>query len=242
MRPEGMSGMSPLILALDTDDLDSARRVAAVVAGSVSVVKIGLQLFTACGPAAVRALKSDGFEVFLDLKMSDIPNTVSSACLAACPFEPLMMTLHTMGGQEMMRCAAAAVREGCSEKGARPPALIGVTVLTSLDLLALKKIGVSNSVEDEVLKLARLGADSGLDGLVASPLEVKRVRNAIGDEAIIVAPGVRPVGAAPDDQKRVASFGDAIRWGADFVVVGRPLMNADDPAGAAKKILEEASA
>ena len=240
MKPEAISKMSPLIMALDMDDLDAARGAAELVAGSVDVVKVGLQLFARYGPEAVRSLRSDGFEVFLDLKFSDIPNTVSSACLSVCALEPLMMTLHTMGGQEMMRSASAAVRDHCSDTGTRSPALIGVTVLTSIDLLALKKIGVTYSVDEEVIRLATLAADSGLDGLVASPLEVTPVRNAVGDDMVLITPGVRPAGASVDDQKRVATPGEALGGGADFIVVGRPLTRADDPAEVAKGILEEA--
>lgn len=240
MKPEALRGMSPLIMALDMDDLEQARSAASKVSESVDVVKIGLQLFTRYGPEAVTLLKSDGFEVFLDMKFIDIPNTVSSACLSVCALEPLMMTLHTMGGQEMMRSAAAEVRDHCSGRGVRQPALIGVTVLTSIDLLALKKIGVTYSVDEEVIRLAMLAADSGLDGLVASPLEVTPVRNAVGDDMVLITPGVRPAGASVDDQKRVATPSEALDGGADFIVVGRPLTKAEDPAEVANRILEEA--
>jgi orotidine-5'-phosphate decarboxylase len=132
------------------------------------------------------------------------------------------------------------VRDHCFDTGTRSPALIGVTVLTSIDLLALKKIGVTYSVDEEVIRLATLAADSGLDGLVASPLEVTPVRNAVGDDMVLITPGVRPAGASVDDQKRVATPGEALGGGADFIVVGRPLTRADDPAEVAKGILEEA--
>lgn len=230
---------SPLILALDVPDLDQALLVADKVRDHVDIVKIGLQLFSAEGPAAVSALRGEGFEIFLDIKMSDIPNTVASACLAVCRHEPAMLTLHTMGGQEMMRAAASVVESHCASGGIRKPLLIGVTLLTSFDLLALRKIGVHETVEGEVTRLAELAAESGMDGLVASPLETLAVRRKVGEEMIIVTPGVRPAGATLHDQKRVGSPADAIRAGADFIVVGRPLCRAEDPAAVARAIVKE---
>jgi orotidine-5'-phosphate decarboxylase len=232
--------LSPLILALDTSDLDEARRVAGSVMAYVDVVKIGLQLFSSAGMKAVEALKSDGFEVFIDIKMIDIPNTVVSAILALCECEPFMLTVHTMGGQEMMRAAAAAVSENCRQVEIRRPSLIGVTVLTSLDLLALRKIGIGDSVEGQVGRLAKLARDSGLDGLVTSPLETLEVRREVGQEMLLVTPGVRLPGTASDDQRRVATPADAIRDGADFIVVGRPLYRAQDPKAIAAEMLQSA--
>jgi orotidine-5'-phosphate decarboxylase len=231
---------SPLILALDTSDLDEARRVAGQVSEYVDVVKIGLQLFSSAGTGAVEALKGDGFEVFMDIKMIDIPNTVASAILALCDLEPFMLTLHTMGGQEMMRAAEAAVRDHCHKSSLRRPMLIGVTVLTSLDLLALKKIGIGDSIEGQVARLAKLARESGMDGLVTSPLETLNVRREVGREMVLVTPGVRLPGSAPDDQKRVATPADAIRDGADYLVVGRPLCRASDPKAVAVAMLESA--
>jgi orotidine-5'-phosphate decarboxylase len=232
--------LSPLILALDTSDLDEARRVAGSVSEYVDVVKIGMQLFFSAGRKAVETLKSDGFEVFIDVKMIDIPNTVVSAILALCELEPFMITIHTMGGQEMMRAASAAVSENCRSEGIRRPMLIGVTVLTSLDLLALKKIGIAESVEDQVGRLAKLARDSGLDGLVASPLETLEVRREVGRDMLLVTPGVRLPGTASDDQRRIATPADAIRDGADFIVVGRPLYRATDPGAVALEMLQSA--
>jgi orotidine-5'-phosphate decarboxylase len=232
--------LSPLILALDTSDLDEARRVAGAVSEYVDVVKIGLQLFSSAGRSAVQVLKSDGFEVFIDIKLIDIPNTVASALLSLCEYEPIMITVHTMGGQEMMRAASAAVSENCRSEGVRRPWLIGVTVLTSLDLLALGKIGIGDSVEDEVGRLAKLARDSGLDGLVTSPLETLEVRREVGGEMLLITPGVRLPGTASDDQRRVATPADAIRDGADFIVVGRPLYRADDPGAVAEEMLHSA--
>lgn len=236
MKPDKPGGLSPLIIALDTPDLETALATALAVREHVDVVKVGLELFSAAGTEALRELKREGFEVFLDLKLMDIPNTVASACLALCEHEPFMITLHTMGGQEMMRAAAQAVRERCGASGERGPLLIGVTVLTSLDVLALKKIGVSDPPGKQVLRLARLAGESGMDGIVASPLETLAIRREVGEEMVVVTPGIRPEGAVPDDQKRVATPADAVRAGADFIVVGRPLTKASDPAAAAREI------
>ena len=232
--------MSPLILALDTSDLDEDRRLADSVRAHVDVVKVGLQLFATSGVNAVEALKSDGFEVFLDIKMMDIPNTVASACLALCELEPFMITLHTMGGQEMMRAAAQSVSAQCAESHTKRPLLIGVTVLTSLDILALTKIGIHESIDAQVVRLAKLARDSGLDGLVSSPLETLLVRREVGPGMVLITPGVRLAGTGVDDQKRVATPGDAMRDGADFLVVGRPLYRAADPVAVASEMLQEA--
>jgi orotidine-5'-phosphate decarboxylase len=232
--------LSPLILALDTSDLEEAREKAARVRESVDIVKVGLQLFASAGTRGVEALKDDGFEVFLDIKMIDIPNTVSSAIVALCDLEPLMLTLHTMGGQEMMRGAEIAVREHCDGTSIRKPLLIGVTVLTSLDMLALTKIGISDSIESQVERLAKLAKESGMDGLVTSPLETLKVRREVGPEMLLITPGVRLEGTSQDDQKRVATPVDALSAGADFIVVGRPVFRAGDPAEVADEILRSA--
>lgn len=241
MIDEQMAQLSPVILALDTADLDEARRLAERVRPYVDVVKIGLQLFSTIGVKAVEALKDDGFEVFLDIKLMDIPNTVATACLALCEHGPLMLTVHTMGGQEMMRAAAQAVRDRCEHDGLKKPMLIGVTVLTSIDLLALSKIGISGSIEDQVARLAKLAKASGLDGLVSSPLETRAVRSAVGEDMLLVTPGVRLAGAGADDQKRVSNPTDAMKAGADFLVVGRPIYRSEDPLGAAAQVHKEAT-
>ncbi|HEY5527011.1 MAG TPA: orotidine-5'-phosphate decarboxylase [Candidatus Anoxymicrobiaceae bacterium] len=240
MKEKRLGDLSPLIMALDTSDLEEARRLADAVRPCVDIVKVGLQLFSTAGIDAVEVLRSDGFEIFLDIKMMDIPNTVSTACLALCEHEPLMLTLHTLGGQEMMRAATQAVRDHCEAGGISRPLLIGVTVLTSLDLLALKKIGVHESIEEQVVRLAKLARDSGMDGLVSSPLETLLVRREVGPGMILITPGVRLTGTGMDDQKRVATPYDAMRSGADFLVVGRPLYRAKDPLAVAKQMLEDA--
>ena len=240
MTDEELKRLSPLILALDTPDLARGMEIAEQVREYVDIVKVGLELFSVEGPGAVREMREKGFEVFLDLKLNDIPNTVASACLALCELEPLMLTLHAMGGQEMMRLAGRAVGERCKEAGLRRPLLIGVTVLTSLDLPALKKIGIDHPVEEEVLRLARLVGESGLDGLVTSALETQSVRRAVGEELVLITPGVRLAGMDKDDQKRVATPGEAVRAGADFLVVGRPIHTAGEPGKVAEEILKDA--
>lgn len=239
MHEKPFERLSPIIMAMDTSDLDEARRLADRVRPHIDIVKVGLQLYSTFGVKAVEVLKRDGFEIFLDLKLMDIPNTVSSACLALCEHEPLLVTLHTMGGQEMMRAAAIAVRDRCGRERIRKPLLIGVTVLTSMDLFALKKIGVADTVEQQVIRLAMLARDSNLDGLVSSPLETKIVRREVGSAMVLLTPGVRLEGSSRDDQKRVATPAEAVRDGADFLVVGRPLYRAEDPARVAETILEE---
>jgi orotidine-5'-phosphate decarboxylase len=240
MSEKPLEELSPIIMALDTSDLDEARRLAEQVRPCVDIVKVGLQLFSTFGVKSIEQLKRDGFEIFLDLKLMDIPNTVSTACLALCEYEPLMVTLHTMGGQEMMRATARAVRDECARDDTKKPILIGVTVLTSLDLLALQKIGVNDSIETQVVRLAKLARDSGMDGLVSSPLETLTVRREVGDGMVLITPGVRLSGASQDDQKRVATPSDAMRAGADFLVVGRPLYQAEDPLGVAERMLADA--
>ncbi|MHB8896086.1 MAG: orotidine-5'-phosphate decarboxylase [Candidatus Geothermincolia bacterium] len=239
MRTKRIDELSPLILALDTSDLDEARKLADRVRPHVDVVKVGLQLYSHAGVEAVRLLKEDGFEIFLDIKMMDIPNTVASACLALCEHEPLMLTLHTMGGQEMMRAAEQAVRNHCESESLRRPLLIGVTVLTSIDLLALAKIGIHDSIDDQVVRLAKLARDSAMDGLVTSPLETRLVRREVGEDMVLVTPGVRLAGAAQDDQKRVATPAEAMKSGADFLVVGRPLYRSPDPIAVAAEMLKD---
>lgn len=239
MADKDISEYSPLVLALDTSDLELGVKLAAEIRDYVDIVKVGLQLFAARGAEAVETLRAEGFEVFLDIKLMDIPNTVAKACVALCELEPFMITIHTMGGQEMMRAAEAAVQKRCRD-GTRRPLLIGVTVLTSIDMLALKKIGVFDSIEGQVLRLAKLARDSNLDGLVTSPLETLPVRREVGDDMLLVTPGVRLGEVGRDDQKRVATPSAAMKSGANFLVVGRPLYLAEEPAAVARAFLGDA--
>jgi orotidine-5'-phosphate decarboxylase len=203
--------------------------------------KIGKQLFTAEGPEAVRKIASLGVDVFLDLKYHDIPNTVAAAVRAASGLDGLvLLNLHALGGLEMMRAAA---RELAPRQDR--PKLIGVTVLTSMDRKTLKQVGISASPIVEVMRLAKLAKRAGLDGVVCSPLEVKAIRKELGADFITVVPGVRPKAelvSKQDDQSRIMSPGEAVRAGATYLVVGRPITGATDPATAAREILDEVAA
>lgn len=213
--------------------------------------KINIQLFTVAGPAAVEKLRRLGPEIFLDLKYHDIPSTVSGAVSAACTLSGVrLLNIHALGGREMMRAAAAA-RDSTNLPKAQCPKILAVTVLTSMDNAALGEVGIIGPASRRVVKLARLAQEAGLDGVVASPQEVRAIRRACGKDFLIVVPGVRPVvGGGPmrgkrqktDDQARVATPTDAIRDGADYLVIGRPITRAPDPESAARAIVEEIKA
>jgi orotidine-5'-phosphate decarboxylase len=206
------------------------------------LVKIGSQLFTSAGPDAVKKLAPLVPGIFLDLKFCDIPNTVSKAVAAAAKLPKIrLLTLHATGGLEMMRAAKAAVSGATN-----PPKLLAVTVLTSLNEEQVQEIGLAGPITARVQDLARLAQAAGMDGVVASPREFSALRSVVGSEMLLVAPGVRPnVGAAQSashDQSRIATPGEAIQWGADYLVVGRPITAASDPAKAAQAILDEMAA
>ncbi len=234
-----------LIIALDFNCIDPAYRLARSLASRAGMFKVGGQLFTAEGPAAVAKLASLGRGIFLDLKFHDIPNTVAGAVSAARALPGVqLINVHALGGLEMMRAAAQAL-----PGGGKGPKLIAVTVLTSLDARAMGQVGMKNSPGTEAVRLARLARRAGLDGVVASPQEATRIRRACGKGFLIVVPGVRPRFHAggpgtrrrADDQARVATPAAAIRAGADYIVVGRPITAAPDPLAAADAILEEIS-
>ncbi|PYO57264.1 MAG: orotidine-5'-phosphate decarboxylase [Candidatus Rokuibacteriota bacterium] len=229
-----------LIVALDVETLGGAIGLVERLAGLVTRFKIGSQLFTAAGPAAVEAVRKRGGEVFLDLKYHDIPNTAAGAAREAARLGVFMFNVHAAGGQAMMRAAAEAAAIG---SGGRRPLVIAVTVLTSLDRAALgRELGVPSSVEGHVLHLCRLAREAGLDGCVASAGEIRAVRNNLGAGWVIVTPGVRPAGSAADDQSRIATPQATARAGAHYLVVGRPITAATDPVDAARAILAEIGA
>lgn len=224
-----------LILALDVPTREAAAPILRQLRGQLRWVKIGLQMFTAHGPDCVREVAGLGFNIFLDLKLHDIPNTVAKAVESLAPLPISMLTLHTAGGGEMMRAALAA-----QQKHNPGLLLLGVTVLTSMDSAGLVEIGVSAPSADQVVRLGRLAADSGLRGLVCSPLEVALLRRALPAEMQLVTPGIRPANeAGADDQKRVMTPAAAARAGSAYIVVGRPILQAADPAAAARAILAE---
>jgi orotidine-5'-phosphate decarboxylase len=226
-----------LILALDVPTREAAAPVLHQLRGQLRWVKIGLQMFTAHGPDYVREVAGLGFNIFLDLKLHDIPNTVAKAVESLAPLPIGMLTLHTAGGGEMLRAARAA-----QQRHNPGLLLLGVTVLTSMDTAGLAEIGVTSSAADQVARLGQLAADAGLRGLVCSPLEVALLRRQLPAGMQLVTPGIRPAGeAGSDDQKRVMTPAEAARAGSTYIVVGRPILQAADPAAAARAILAELS-
>lgn len=221
-----------ILVALDTTDLDRAAGWAASLQGRVGGVKVGKEFFTAHGPAGVRRVTNGGMPLFLDLKFHDIPNTVAGAIRAALPLKPFMINVHASGGEGMMRAAAEAAREAGSVR----PLVLGVTVLTSLDDADLKAVGVTVQAAEQVVRLGLLAQKSGLDGVVCSALEIEALRHACGRNFKLVVPGIRPAGADIGDQKRVMTPPEAIAKGADYLVIGRPITGAADPAKAADEI------
>lgn len=232
-----------LIVALDVENAKAAERLVAELGDIVGAFKVGLQLFTSEGPAFVRNLTEKGHRIFLDLKFHDIPNTVAKASVEAAKLGVWMFNVHTSGGSEMMRRAAAEVAEYTESVNAVKPLMIGVTVLTSSGQTTLDEIGVTATIDDQVVSLARLASTSGLDGVVASPLESAAIRSAVGDSNFcIVTPGIRPQSGTLDDQNRVSTPGSAVVSGSDFLVIGRPITSATDPRTAAVSIVGEISA
>jgi orotidine-5'-phosphate decarboxylase len=228
-----------LIVALDVPALAEAEALVERLAGVVSTFKVGSQLFTAAGPAAVAAVGRRGGHVFLDLKYHDIPATVAGAVREAARLGVQLLTVHASGGAAMVRAAAAAAEEA----GRARPRVLAVTVLTSLDRAALQReLQVAVAVEGQALHLALLARAAGADGVVASPREAARLRAALGPAALIVTPGIRAARAAADDQARVATAAAARQAGADYLVVGRPVTGAPDPARAAAALVEEIGA
>jgi orotidine-5'-phosphate decarboxylase len=235
-----------VILALDVPTASAAREIANELRGEVGAFKIGLQLFTAEGPALVRELIRSGDRVFLDLKFHDIPNTVARAAVEAARLGVWMFNIHALGGREMMRRTVADVSEACQRESLAKPHLIAVTVLTSSGPNELAEVGIGRDVDSEVVELVRLTAECGMDGVVASAREAKRIRAIADERFLIVTPGIRfgPNASdtdfgTPDDQKRVMTPAAALAAGSDYLVVGRPVTAARDRVAAVRRIVGE---
>ena len=225
---------NPLIVALDTDRKETVEGLVKGLSSLVGAFKVGYLPFLRFGWELVEFIHSWGGRVFLDLKFHDIPNTVANAVEEAARRKVFMVTLHTLGGRKMMEEAVKRTKEISPR-----PLLLGVTILTSMGLREMEEVGLKGSVEEEVVRLAQLAHSCGLDGVVASPREARAIRKTLSREFVIVTPGVRPMGAETQDQKRVATPREALAAGAHYVVVGRPICQAPDPVEAAKRILEE---
>ena len=225
-----------IIVALDFADPAHALALVERLDPSACALKVGKELFVTSGPEPVRRMIERGFRIFLDLKFHDIPNTVAQACAAATRLGVWMMNVHASGGRAMMLAAHAALTRTAAERGVPRPLLVAVTVLTSLNAGDLAEIGIADSTEDEVLRLAKLAASCGLDGVVCSAAEAVALRRAMGPRFKLVTPGIRPRGAGVDDQSRVVTPEDAIANGADYLVIGRPITGAADPLAALRDI------
>lgn len=227
-----------IIVALDVDTEEKAVGLVKKLAGEVGAFKVGLELFNSTGPGIFSALRSAGADrIFYDAKLHDIPNTAAGAARAAVRNGIWMLNLHCFGGSEMMKAGAEAARDEASKLGIDPPKIIGVTILTSLDTMTLTdELRVASGLVNEVVHLAKLAKWSGLDGVVASPQEIRYIREACGPDFLIVTPGVRPAGSDIGDQKRVMTPAEAARAGANYLVIGRPITRAEDPAAAARAI------
>ncbi|MGE0130153.1 MAG: orotidine-5'-phosphate decarboxylase [Blastocatellales bacterium] len=231
---------NPIVVALDVDSPDQALSLVERLRGVAGMFKVGKQLFTAAGPDIVRKIIAMDERVFLDLKFHDIPNTVAMAGVEATRLGVSILNVHAMGGSKMMRAVTEAVTETAERERMARPLILGVTVLTSHTQDSLKEVGIERKLEDEVVNLARLCEASSIDGVVASPLEIAPIRNAVNNSSfVILTPGVRPAGAELNDQSRVMTPAEAIHAGANFLVIGRPITAANDPVAAARKILEE---
>src|SRR5262245_38460665 len=234
--------MDQLLVALDVDTAAKARALADRLRGAVGGFKIGSRLFTSEGPALVEELAANGNRVFLDLKFHDIPHTVAGAVAAATRLGVWMLNVHASGGTEMMRAATAAAQEEAARRGRPAPPVVAVTMLTSLDEPAVSEIGFSSAIADQVVRLAGLAQSAGLDGVVASPQEIGLIRRRCGARFAIVTPGIRGAGDAKGDQSRTLSAAEALEAGASYLVVGRPIIAADDPRAAAERIAAECRA
>ncbi len=224
---------SPVFCAIDTARINDAQKIIDSVKEHIGGIKLGLEFFTASGGFGVKKLSESKLPIFLDLKFHDIPNTVAKAVEAACHLNPYMMTIHLSGGAEMIK---AAVKAASASKSTNKPLIIGVSVLTSMDEENISQVGVSGKIADQVLRLAEIGVKNGINGLVCSAHEIEIIRKNFGNDIKIVVPGIRPAGFGGNDQKRVQTPADAMKLGADYLVIGRAITSAPDPKTVARII------
>jgi len=239
-RKDKLKAKDRIIVALDVSDFEKARELVQVLGQDIGYFKVGMELFYSAGPGVIDMIKEAGGRVFLDLKMHDIPNTVAQGARAVARYGADMINVHAAGGREMMSRTAEALVDLERETGRPRPLLIAVTVLTSLDQAAAKEeVGLERTIGEQVKLWARLAQESGLDGVVASPQELPVIREACGQEFVTVIPGVRPAWAEKNDQKRIMTPKEAVEAGASYLVIGRPITQAEDPQEAAAKIIQE---
>ena len=239
MLVKGGNPKDRLIIALDVDNLRDAKRLVEQLRDYAGIFKVGKQLYTNTGPEILEIIHKNGGKVFLDLKFHDIPHTVAKAGQGAVKLKVFMYNLHALGGFDMMKMAVDFTKAKARELHIPRPVVLAVTLLTSLNEKDLREVGINYSVDEEVLRLAKLSKRAGVDGVVASPREVKMIRENLGEGFIIVTPGIRPNPEIIDDQKRIMTPKEAILTGSDFIVIGRPIIEAVDPVESAKGILEE---
>ena len=230
-----MDSKKKIIVALDTIDISQALALTKLIP-DVGAFKLGLEYFCANGPEGIIKISETGIKIFLDLKFHDIPNTVAGAIKASLNMEPYMMTVHLSGGYNMLHRTMEEVKEYCAKNSLKIPLILGVSVLTSIDDNDFTSLGLIGKVEDQVIRLAKLAKDAGLDGMVCSAKELKIVKKKMGQNLILVTPGIRPAGGIMNDQKRITTPSQAISDGADFLVIGRPITEAIDPVQALNNI------
>ena len=230
-----MNSKKKIIVAIDTIDTNEALKITKLIP-DVGAFKLGLEYFCANGPKGISKISETGVKIFLDLKFHDIPNTVAGAIRASLNLEPYMMTVHLSGGYNMLHRTMEEVKEYCSKKSLKRPLILGVSILTSIDNSDFSALGIKGKVEDQVVRLAKLAEYAGLDGLVCSAKELKIVKTEVSKNLILVTPGIRPAGGAINDQKRILTPAQAIKDGANFLVIGRPITSVDDPQEALNNI------
>jgi orotidine-5'-phosphate decarboxylase len=234
-------GKDKIILPVDVDNMESAVKLVSSLKDEVGVFKLGLELFNTLGLEMFETARAVGAKkIFYDAKFHDIPNTVAGAVRAATRFAPWLITIHTTGGSAMMHAAREAAEEAAAKYGVERPKLMGVTILTSIDQQILaNELRVAGELAEQVVHLAKLSVSSGMDGVIASPHEIELIRAVVPKDFLIITPGVRPAGADVGDQKRVMTPGEAVKKGADYLVIGRPIIKAPDPVAAARAIAKE---